>query len=514
MHDRRKRTPRFATVRHSCVRWPRRVALKVVFQLVVMLVGGGLRETGTDRADGGWSPGWSRPQPPHVLPAMIWQSTGPSDRVCCVPVHVRSSLRLAGGASGLGWIERRLNSVFNSASKASGSPSGGPFIKDEEPAVLLDTQTPVPGKTQLWDRFERGFDSLQSLPSTVRKDPFRSLSPLSSPEGPHLQGYAGDESSTYRASPKAGGSWFARRFSDAFASDAPSPADASHWSHASMPTHGDGPMDRSASRRMPALDGESCRGMSTSSATRSDEWQQRKHPQQTSHTVQGARTDHTLQPGSEVSEEISGGVASHPSSDKASSRNEQRSAVDDSFMLRMPKKERDSEAASDSGRRCSVDDIGLPTPLRAEWGPSRSLAPQTAMDAGWELPSITLAMQDTAAAVRDLKTISSSILSLLRTRYPHPAPSPSSCHLPACCLLTSERLSPGATIPASFRCVSTERRSQQYVRRLAIFFEARCTNGLQTLSTCHRIRPCARASSMRFSNSHAGIGYRTHRHSE
>ena len=75
-------------------------------------------------------------------------------------------------------------------------------------------------------------------------------------------------------------------------------------------------------------------------------------------------------------------------------------SLDDSFMLKMNKKLKSHDTVSDSSKHSSVDDIGLPTPLRAEWGSELGGARQSIMNANWDLPSITLAMKDTAAAVQ------------------------------------------------------------------------------------------------------------------
>ena len=77
-----------------------------------------------------------------------------------------------------------------------------------------------------------------------------------------------------------------------------------------------------------------------------------------------------------------------------------QTSLDESLMLRkQPGRDR-LESMSDRGSTRSVDDMGLPTPLRAAWGPAFKSAPHAALDPGWELPSITLATQDRAAAVR------------------------------------------------------------------------------------------------------------------
>ena len=194
--------------------------------------------------------------------------------------YLGNSLRLKGGGGGLEWIERRLNTVFSSASKIAGSPSGGPSVEDQKEGRQLHTPASALDKSQLWQRFEMGFDSLK----TERKDPFRSLSPLSSPEGVKQKGDAG-ESSVNRAPPKMVGSWFGRRFNDAFASEAPTPADASRLSNRATPA---------------SLSSPSC----------SEEGPQVHRSSHSRHGARGPQFGHLLQQASEISEEMSAGGTS------------------------------------------------------------------------------------------------------------------------------------------------------------------------------------------------------------
>ena len=138
-----------------------RGAWAVVLALLVVLLGSTLprSESVADPA--------AVPPPPRL--ADVLRKRGERPRACS-----SGHLRLAGGGSGLGWIERRLNTVFSSASKASGSPSLVGAQSQETGgsagAAHLATQTPAEGKPGLWGRFERGFDSLQGV-STVGKTP-------------------------------------------------------------------------------------------------------------------------------------------------------------------------------------------------------------------------------------------------------------------------------------------------------------------------------------------------------
>ena len=225
-------------------------------------------------------------------------------------------------------------------------------MQDDRQGAHIDTQTPMPNKSQLWERFERGFDSLQTV-STVRKDPFRSLSPLSSP------GDGGDDPSPNHAPPKMASSWFNRRFTDAFVSDAPSPADASLLSHPGMSIRSRGPMDSSQLRHTGELDGESLGSLSSNTALREEEGPQRQHSLQFGQGRQNV--DHPLQQGSEVSEEMSGsgGDARRGGNHRLlapSERGEERSTLDDSFMLRMNKKIKNA-AGAESGMQSLVDGI-------------------------------------------------------------------------------------------------------------------------------------------------------------
>lgn len=301
------------------------------------------------------------------------------------------SLRLAGGGSGLGWIERRLNSVFSSASKASGSPSGCESVQSKENEAPHSDTTPDAKKAEMWKRFDRAFDSLQTENSLRQTGP-RSMSPISSPEGPQQPAREREGSSSNKAAPATMNSWLSRRFSDAFASDAASPADNSHWSHLGWSA-------KSNERGSRLQNGDNHhRSLSSSSKSRALHGsKQMRQPPGQQNGADGQRFQSSLQQGSEISEEASGGEAPERSADTL--HGERASSLADSFMLKMRKKLKQYNSVSESAGHSSIDDVGLPTPLRAEWGPALQAERRTLLDAGWELPSISLAVQDVAAAV-------------------------------------------------------------------------------------------------------------------
>jgi hypothetical protein len=336
--------------------------------------------------------------PPHLADLLRWRDLRAQGG------WGRSSLplRLAGGGSagGLGWIERRLTNVFNSASKASSS-SPGPLLADTPVggAGGADPATPAPGKSALWERFERGFDSLQGG-SAAGKDPFRSLSPMSSPEGPYQPSDGGDGVSPAGRPPSRKiTSWIARRFNDAFASDAPSPGDASLLSHAAgSVTASQRALGHAQPSRIGAHADDSPRGMSSGSWAEEGPLTQ-EQARQSRHAEASPRFEHPSQHGSEVSEEAAAGGGAENTAADTARRGEERTGVGGSFMLRLNKRPVAQKAESESWRRGSVDDIGLPTPLRAEWGPALNTEQDGMIEAGWELPSISLAARDPAAAV-------------------------------------------------------------------------------------------------------------------
>ena len=337
-----------------------RGAWAVVLALLVVLLGSTLprSESVADPA--------AVPPPPRL--ADVLRKRGERPRACS-----SGHLRLAGGGSGLGWIERRLNTVFSSASKASGSPSLVGAQSQETGgsagAAHLATQTPAEGKPGLWGRFERGFDSLQGV-STVGKDPFRSLSPMSSPEGPY-QASDGDASPSRQPSRKMT-SWIARRFNDAFASDAPSPGDVSQLSHGAVFATYQRPGHEQQRRNGAQAEADSLRGPSSGTWTEAGQ-QEQQQSRQPLHAEANLRSEHQAQHGSEVSEEADAGGSARnmvvEDRDKAQ-RVKERAGVEGSFMLRINKRLVEQDSVSDSCGRGSVGDMGLPTPLRAEWGPA------------------------------------------------------------------------------------------------------------------------------------------------
>ena len=337
-----------------------RGAWAVVLALLVVLLGSTLprSESVADPA--------AVPPPPRL--ADVLRKRGERPRACS-----SGHLRLAGGGSGLGWIERRLNTVFSSASKASGSPSLVGAQSQETGgsagAAHLATQTPAEGKPGLWGRFERGFDSLQGV-STVGKDPFRSLSPMSSPEGPY-QASDGDASPSRQPSRKMT-SWIARRFNDAFASDAPSPGDVSQLSHGAVFASYQRPGHEQQRRNGAQAEADSRMGPSSGTWTEAGQ-QAQQQSRQPLHAEANLRSEHQAQHGSEVSEEADAGGSARnmvvEDRDKAQ-RVKERAGVEGSFMLRINKRLVEQDSVSDSCGRGSVGDMGLPTPLRAEWGPA------------------------------------------------------------------------------------------------------------------------------------------------
>ena len=342
-----------------------------------------------------------------VLPVRRGESSGlePTRRPAVPrpgPAHsAGTGLRLAGDGSRSEWVERKLSAVLSSASRDSHSPPGARAAQGDG----LTAGGSEVDKGGLWERFERGFDSLPSVDSAVRKDPFRSLSPLSSPEGlPPQARLASDKApgaDPRSVRQKILSSWFARRFDDALASDAPSPADHSMMSN----TDDRGGFSRTQLRRnMNSFDDDDSTSRDASRADRVIA------PDPHVPLASQARkevdvVDIPLQQGSEVSEE-GGGTCGGTDSEQpvvASPSAKQASDADDNPVLRMRKKLREEQGSvsdSGSGARYSLDDIGLPTPLRAEWGPGFQAARHGMLDAGWELPSIALAMQDPAAAER------------------------------------------------------------------------------------------------------------------
>jgi len=331
----------------------------------------------------------------EASPTSAWLR-GRSTGADCVLVAggVHRSLRLAGGGSGLEWIERRLNSVFSSTSKASGSPSGGENAQDNGDIHHSD-RTPDVRKLEAWGRFDRAFDSLQT-DNSMRKHSFHSMSPISSPEGPQQPAHEQEGSSRSRAAPKMASSWFSRRLSDAFASDAASPADASLLSQLGWSGRTGDRARRAAPDGASSHDGSHATSSLSSAASRASTAgpQAGKLAPSPRMGESFLRLHSPLQQGSELSEEAGGGDAT-----ECANAVWRGSSVDDSFTLKMHRNLKSHSTASDSVGRCSVDDIGLPTPLRAEWGPALNAAQNTGLDAGWELPSISFALQDVAAAV-------------------------------------------------------------------------------------------------------------------
>jgi hypothetical protein len=407
------RTPSIRLCTSCCLRWllQRRRRPGAMLPLLVILASGGALPRGETGID---------PAALNPLYTMLPPATRCQERVCspsaavdgeqaCEEPPTRSktlhasrsgavpfsTLRLAGGGSGLEWIERRLNSVFSSASKTSGSPSGGESAASKPREARYSDRTPDSRKPETWERFDRAFDSLQTE-NSLRKNFLPSLSPMSSPEGPQQPSRERDGSSSSRAAPATKNNWLTRRFSDAFASDAASPADVSYWSQLGWSAKDkergswlqDGTANGGESHHESMGSGSNSRVAHESKQTRSFSGQ--------GDGTSGQRVQSSMQQVSELSDEESGGAAVRSAD---AWRGERASSLDDSFVLKMHKKFKPHNPASDSVGHSSMDDVGLPTPLRAEWGPALNAARRTVLDAGWELPSISLAVQDVAAAV-------------------------------------------------------------------------------------------------------------------
>ena len=409
------RTPSIRLCVSCCLRWllQRRRRPGAMLPLLVILASGGALPRGETGID---------PAVLNPLYTMLPPATRCQKRVCspsaavdgeqaCEEPPTRSSktpqasrsgpvpfssLRLAGGGSGLEWIERRLNSVFSSASKTSGSPSDGESAASKPGDARYSDRTPDSRKPETWERFDRAFDSIQTE-NSLHRNPLPSLSPMSSPEGPQQPSREREGPSSSRAAPATKNNWLTRRFSDAFASDAASPADVSYWSQLGWSAKDKGRGSRLQDGT--ANGGEShhaSMGSGSNSRVAHESQQTRRFSGQGDGT-NGQRVQSTMQQVSDLSEEESGCGAAMRSADAW--RGERASSLDDSFVLKMHKKLKPHNPASDSVGHSSMDVVGLPTPLRAEWGPALNAARRTVLDAGWELPSISLAVQDVVAAV-------------------------------------------------------------------------------------------------------------------